>query len=62
MDVLTLLGNHAFPVVACVAMGWYVVRMDTRHEKEVSALREAVDNNTVAIVKLVERMEKNNDN
>lgn len=57
MDILQLVGNYAFPIVACIAMGWYVVHTDERHAKEVDALRTAVDNNTVAIVKLVEKIE-----
>lgn len=24
MDLATLLGSYAFPVVACIAMAWYV--------------------------------------
>ncbi len=68
MNIADLIGNYVFPIVACCAMGWYVVHTDDKrskeikeynelHAQEVDALREAVNNNTVAIVKLVERIE-----
>lgn len=57
MDFTQLIQNVAFPIAACVAMGWYVVRQDDKHEKESQALKTAIDNNTVAIVKMIEKME-----
>lgn len=64
MDIATLIGQYAFPIVACVVMAWYVKytgdqnRTDlnaTRiaHEEEIDKLTEAVNNNTKAIEKLL---------
>lgn len=56
-EILNLIQNVAFPIAACLAMGWYVVRQDDKHEKETDALRTALENNTVALTKLIERMD-----
>lgn len=73
MDIATLLGSYAFPVVACIVMAIYVKeitqnnREDTRalneqHTKEMNAfkdeIKEALNNNTIALTKLCERLER----
>ena len=58
-----------FPIVMCGAMGWYVKYITDKHREEVSKLNEqhqqemakvttAINNNTIALTKLCERMEK----
>lgn len=73
MDIATLLGSYAFPVVACIVMAIYVKeitqnnREDTKtlneqHTKEMNAfkdeIKEALNNNTIALTKLCERLER----
>lgn len=73
MDIATLLGSYAFPVVACIVMAIYVKeitqnnREDTRalneqHTKEMNAfkdeIKEALNNNTIALTKLCERLDR----
>lgn len=73
MDIATLLGSYAFPVVACIVMAIYVKditqnnREDTKslneqHTKEMHAfkdeIKEALNNNTIALTKLCERLER----
>lgn len=64
IDIATLIGQYAFPIVACVVMAWYVKytgdqsRADlnstrSAHEEEIEKLTEAVNNNTRAIEKLL---------
>lgn len=80
MDLATLLGSYAFPVVACIAMGWYVKdsseknrlatqELNKQHTQEMLAFKDeiktALNNNTIALNKLCERLEeggKNNEN
>ena len=73
MDILTLIGQYAFPIVACVAMGWYVKDQGdknreqlkdvmTQHREEMKEVTTAVNNNTLVIQRLVDFMEeKKND-
>ena len=69
MDIATLLGSYAFPVVACLGMAWYVkYQMDNyakqirelreEHNKEIDKVTEALNNNTLAIQRLCDKMEK----
>lgn len=73
MDIATLLGSYAFPVVACIVMAIYVKditqnnREDTnalndQHTKEMNAfkdeIKEALNNNTIALTKLCERLDR----
>lgn len=66
--VLTLIGSYGFPIVACIGMAWYVkYQMDAyakqlkeirdEHNKEIEKVTEALNNNTLAIQKLCDRME-----
>lgn len=67
MDWANLLSNYAFPFVACVAMAWYVYdrgekeRKDRnenqeRHKSEVDNLATVINNNTIVMTKLVDRL------
>lgn len=64
-QVLTLIGQYAFPIAACIAMGWYVkyshdyFRKDymdifTKHKEEMDTIRAALNNNTAALNSLIQ--------
>lgn len=66
--LLTLIGNFGFPVLACVGLGWYVkyqtdintkqvddLRKD--HAEEVQKMTEALNNNTLALQRLVDKLD-----
>lgn len=71
-DIMTLLGNYAFPIVACIAMGWYckdmteksreaVIDLNEKHTNEMLAfkdeIKEALNNNTKALEKLCDKLD-----
>lgn len=69
MDILTLIGQYAFPIVACIAMGWYVKDQGDKnreqlkdvmeqHREEMKEVTNAVNNNTLVIQRLVDIMEE----
>lgn len=57
-----LLSNNVFPIVACVALGWYVYHTNGESNKRIDALNEkvmeALNNNTAALTRLTEKLEK----
>lgn len=60
MDVATisqLIGTLGFPIVCCGAMFWLVVRKDTQHAEEIAAMKVAIDNNTIALIKLTDKID-----
>ena len=68
-QIWSMIGQYAFPIVACVLMGWYVkyiqdnYRKDinersARHKSEMDDVTKALNNNTLAIQKLTDYIEK----
>lgn len=72
MDIATLLGSYAFPVVACLGMAWYVKYITDKNSEETAKLNEqhtrimlaykdeikdAINNNTVVMERLCTTME-----
>ena len=68
-QIWSVIGQYAFPIVACVVMGWYVkyiqdnYRKDisdisTRHKEEMEQVTQALNNNTQAIQKLTDYIER----
>lgn len=51
-DLLTLIGNYAFPIVACAALFWKLNKDQDRHKEEMDAIRESLDNNTKVLTEL----------
>lgn len=71
-QIWSAIGQYAFPIVACVVMGWYVkyiqdnYRKDisdisSRHKEEMDKVTEALNNNTIAIQRLTDYIGKNAD-
>lgn len=69
MDIMALLGQYVFPIVACVAMGWYVKdqgdknreqlnKIMEQHKTEMKDVTTALNNNTLALQRLTDYMEK----
>lgn len=57
-----------FPIVACIAMGWYVreitnkhdeqiERMNNQHKEEMKQVTEALNNNTLALQRLCDKLD-----
>lgn len=61
MDVnllIQLVGSLGFPIVACGALFWRMVKSDEQHKEEMNKISEALNNNTNALVKLTERLDR----
>ena len=55
-DIVTLITSVGFPIVACLAMMWYVKYQDDQHKNDVEKLAEAVNNNTLVMQKLIDKL------
>lgn len=69
MDIMALLGQYVFPIVACVAMGYYVKdqgdknreqlnKIMEQHKTEMKEVTTALNNNTLALQRLTDYMER----
>ena len=67
--IISLITTVGFPIVMCGAMGYYVKYITDRnrddmiserkdHQDEVKAMTEAINNNTLAIQKLTDYIER----
>lgn len=60
MDANTLMqvvGSLGFPIVASCALFWLNYKQDERHDQEIKQIMEALNNNTVALTKLSDKIE-----
>lgn len=67
--IVQVISTVGFPIVACLLLGWYVKyqtdsyrsevqELQKDHREEVQRMTEAINNNTLALTKLCERMDK----
>lgn len=67
--ILQLISSNLFPIAACIALAWYfnkvndnyrsdIKELQNGHKDEISVLTDAINNNTLVIQKLIDRMEK----
>lgn len=47
-----------FPIVCCGAMFWNMVTLNKQHQEEMNKMSEALNNNTIALTKLTERIHR----
>lgn len=57
-SIIQLVGSLGFPIVMCGALFWRMVKSDEQHKEEMTKMSEALNNNTSALVKLTEKLEK----
>ena len=53
-DILTALGQLAFPIVGCVALFYELHQNNARREEELKSLRKILNDNTDTLKELVE--------
>lgn len=58
-EITTLISTLGFPIASCIALFWYMTKESERHKEETDKLKQSIDNNTLIITKLYERMGKN---
>lgn len=59
MDVNSLtqlIGSLGFPIVMCIYLLLHQYKADEKHVEEMNKITEALNNNTVALTQLAERM------
>ena len=67
-DVMTLIQTVGFPIVMCGAMAWYVKYISDKNREQITAEREAhqeemnevvkaINNNTIVIEKLIAKLD-----
>lgn len=55
-EFISILKDFGFPVAVCAVLFWKSERDNVRHMEEMDKFSEAVNNNTTAITRLLERI------
>ena len=56
--ITQLIGSLGFPIAMCVYLLWNQSKADEAHQEEMNKITEALNNNTLALTHLSERMNK----
>lgn len=59
--IVQLISSLGFPIACCIAMFWQNNRLNERHKEETTKLNEAINNNTIALNHLIDRLGGSND-
>ena len=54
--ILEIISSVGFPIACCVAMFLQQNKITENHKKEMSEMKSAIDNNTIALTKLIEKL------
>lgn len=71
-SVLQAIATIGFPIVACIGIAWFfnkvnenyrqdIKELSMQHKEEMQAMTEAVTNNTMALQKLIDKIESGDD-
>ena len=56
--IIQVVGSLGFPIVMCGALFWRQLESDKQHKEEMDKVSEALNNNTIAITKLTDKLHK----
>lgn len=67
-EIIQMISTIGFPVVMCIALSWYVKystdqnnqridEMTAKHQEEIKTVTEALNNNTLALQKLCDKLD-----
>ena len=54
-DLITTIG---FPIAVCLICFWYIAKKDALHREETQKLADALNNNTLVMQQLVDKLTK----
>lgn len=54
--IVQIISSLGFPIACCVAMFWQNNKLNESHKEEVSKLNEAINNNTIALNHIIDKL------
>ena len=55
--ITTLITSVGFPIAVCLICFWYINKMQETHKAETDELSKALNNNTIVMQKLVDKLD-----
>lgn len=59
--ITTAISTLGFPIVMCGAMFWYMIKEKDAHKAEMDSVTEALNNNTMILQKLCDKLDGDKD-
>lgn len=59
--ILQAITSVGFPIVMCLMLMWYVKEISSKHKEESDKFAEALNNNTLVLQKLCDRLDSEKD-
>ena len=59
--IITAISTVGFPIVMCGALFWYMINQRDAHKEEINKMTDALNNNTLAIQKLLDKLGGSNE-
>lgn len=59
--IVQLISSLGFPIACCIAMFWQNNKLNESHKEEVSKLNDAINNNTIALNHIIDKLGGNSD-
>ena len=56
-NILQAISTVGFPIALTLILLWYIYDSNDKHKEEIDKMSEALNNNTLALTKLLDRME-----
>lgn len=56
-EIVSIISNMGFPIACCILLYLNMGKQQQLHQEEIMSLSQAIDNNTLAITKLCERLQ-----
>ena len=56
--LITAIGSLGFPIVACILMGYMFIKFTDNYRADIKSMTEIVNNNTIALNKLIDKIDK----
>lgn len=60
-DVLNAISQVGFPIVLTLILLWYIYDSNNKHKDEMDKMSTALNNNTIALTKLITKIEGTGD-
>ena len=58
-SALTAISTVGFPIVACIVLANILYKQNEAHKMEMNEVKEAINNNTLALTRLTDKIEFN---
>lgn len=57
-DFVAIISNVGFPIACVIFMWYYMMKMTDAHKEEIDSVKDALNQNTLVLQKLVDKLDK----